>query len=165
MAGVCGRARRAVLRPSVALVTLGAIVVANGVLVGLWPHDPAVNLGWIAALLAIRPLVRRSRRRSEERRGVVGGARLRTACAAAALAAVALAVIAGANPLITAVAVTAALAAYLAGRPAVALAVLAAGVVGDLVLLDGGSRAAGEILVGAALIAIGLTERALERER
>jgi len=79
------------------------------------------------------------------------------ACAAGAWAGVAAAVVLGANPLITAITVAIALASYLSGLYAVAAAAIAIGIVGDVAVAHGLARAIAELVVGAGLLAAGLT--------
>jgi hypothetical protein len=52
---------------------------------------------------------------------------------------------------------------YLGGVRAVALAAVVAGVAGKMAFVDGASRAAGELIVGAGLIAGGLACLVMER--
>jgi outer membrane lipoprotein-sorting protein len=94
----------------------------------------------------------------------VGAPRLRLACAAVALLVMAAAILVGANPLVTTIAAVTALAAYLAGIPSIAAAAAITGVIGDVVLRDGASRATGEVLFGLGLVVVGLACRAMERD-
>ncbi|MGZ4168920.1 MAG: hypothetical protein ACXVSA_19535 [Solirubrobacteraceae bacterium] len=165
MADVQQRARRAALTPSFALVALGTIAVCHGLLATLWPHARALSVLWVAALVAVRPGLRVLRRHHERRRGLESSARLRLACAAGAAAFLAVAVVIGADPLVTALAATTALAAYLGGMPAVAVAALGVGVVGDVMIGRGLAPATGQIIVGVGLLAAGLMSLARERER
>lgn len=163
MDGVRERARRAVLLPASVALALGAIVASHGALLALWPHGVVLSAVWVACLAAARPGLVWQRRRLERRRGLLGRPRLRVACGAAGVVAAVAAVAASADPLVSAAAGSVALAAYLGGVPGVALAALVAGIAGELALVDGASRPAGELLVGAALIAAGLACLAIER--
>jgi len=163
MAGVRERARRAVLLPAFVAVALGGIVVTHGALIALWPHAAVLSVAWLACLVVARPGLVWQRRRVERRRGLLGATRLRVACGAAGVVAAVVAVVASADPLVSAAAGSVALAAYLRGIPAVALAALVAGVAGELALVDGASRPAGELLVGAGLVAAGVACLAMER--
>jgi hypothetical protein len=159
MAGVRERARRAVLVPAFVALALGGIVVAHGALIALWPHAAVLSIAWLGCLVVTRPGLVWQRRRLERRRGLLGAPRLRVACGVAAVAAV----VASADPLVSAAAGSAALAAYLGGVPAVALAAVVAGVAGEMAFVDGASRPAGELVVGAALVAAGLACVVMER--
>jgi hypothetical protein len=64
---------------------------------------------------------------------------------------------------VSAAAASVALAAYLGDVPAVAIAALVAGVAGELALVEGASRPAGEQLVGAGLTAAGIMYLAAQR--
>jgi hypothetical protein len=163
MAGVRERARRAVLLPAFVALALGGIVVTHGALIALWPHAAVLSVAWLACLLVARPGLVWQRRRLERRRGLLGATRLRVACGAAGVVAAVAAVVASADPLVSAAAGSVALAAYLGGVPAVALAALVAGIAGELALVDGAPRPAGELLVGAGLVAAGLACLAMER--
>jgi hypothetical protein len=158
------RARRASLAPSFALLILGAIAVVHGLLATLWPHASALGVIWIAALIAIRPLLRVLLRRQERRRGVQARPRLRLASAAAAVAFVAIAIASGADAMVAAIAAAGAFAAYLARMPAVAVAALAVGIIGDVLIHDGLAPATGQMIVGAGLLAAGVMSLARERE-
>jgi hypothetical protein len=163
MDAVRARARRAVLVPAFVAVALGAVVVVHGALIALWPHGALLSIAWIACLIAVRPGLVWQRRRLERRRGLLGRRRLRVACAVAGTIAAVVAVVASADPLVSAAAASVALAAYLGDVPAVAIAALVAGVAGELALVDGASRPAGELLVGAGLVAVGLMYLAAQR--
>jgi hypothetical protein len=163
MASVRERARRAVLLPAFVALALGAIVVTHGALIALWPHAAVLSVAWLACLAVARPGLVWQRRRLERRRGLLGSPRLRVACSAAGVVAAVAAIVASADPLVSAAAGSVALAAYLGGVPAVALAAVVAGVAGELALVDGASRPAGELLVGAGLVAAGLACLAMER--
>ena len=163
MDGVKARARRAVLVPAFVAVALGAVVVVHGALIALWPHGALLSIAWIACLIAARPGLVWQRRRLERRRGLQGRWRLRVACALAGTVAAVAAVVASADPLVSAAAASVALAAYLGDVPAVAIAALVAGVAGEMALVDGASRPAGELLVGAGLIAAGVVYLAAQR--
>jgi hypothetical protein len=133
------------------------------VLRSLSPHRAIVSIAFVAALVLVRPVVARQRRRSAERRGLVGSTRLRIACAAVGVLAAALAIVAGGDPLISGVVASAAVAAYLAGMPGLAAASIIAGAIANAVFLGGIDPAADEVLVGAGLVAAGLACQALER--
>jgi hypothetical protein len=163
MAGIRDRARRAVLLPAFVALALGGIVVTHGALIALWPHAAVLSVAWLACLVVARPGLVWQRRRLERRRGLLGAPRLRVACGAAGVVAAVAAVVASADPLVSAAAGSVALAAYLGGVPAVALAALVAGVAGELAFVDGASRPAGELFVGAGLVAAGLACLAMER--
>jgi hypothetical protein len=163
MDGVRARARRAVLVPAFVAVALGAVVVVHGALIALWPHGALLSIAWIACLIAARPGLVWQRRRLERRRGLLGRRRLRVACAVAGTVAAVAAVVVSADPLVSAAAASVALAAYLGDVPAVAIAALVAGVAGEMALVDGASRPAGELLVGAGLVAAGLVYLAAQR--
>jgi hypothetical protein len=85
------------------------------------------------------------------------------AYAAVGALALVLAIVAGVNPLITVIAAATALRARLAGMPAVALAAVATGALADALLESGVPAAAGEIVLGVALIVLGVALRAKER--
>ena len=158
------RVHRRALSPGVSAAVLGAVIVTHALLSTAWPHSHAVLAVWIAAVIALRPLVRWVRRRSAERRGLHGRPQLRLACAAAGWAGLAAAVVFGANPLITAITAAIALATYLSGLYTLAAAVIAVGVVGDLAIAHGLARASAELVVGAGLLAAGLAVLHQERE-
>jgi hypothetical protein len=158
------RVRRATLAPSFALLALGAIATSHGLLATFWPHAAALSVVWIAALVAVRPGLRRLRHHLDRRRGLQARGRLRIVPAAAAGAVAALAILVGANALISAVAAATALAAYLAGMPAVAASAAGVGVVGDIVVRHGMAPATAQLIVGAGLLAAGLASLAQERE-
>jgi hypothetical protein len=163
MTSVRERARRAVLLPAFVALALGAIVVTHGALIALWPHAAVLSVAWLACLVVARPGLVWQRRRLERRRGLLGATRLRVVCGAAGVVAAVAAVVASADPLVSAAAGSVALAAYLGGVPAVALAALVAAVAGELAFVDGASQPAGELLVGAGLVAAGLACLAMER--
>jgi hypothetical protein len=162
--GVQDRTRRASLTPSFALLLLGAIALLHGLLATIWPHAHALGIVWIAAIVAVRPVFRWARRRAEQRRGVETRTRLRLACAAAAVAFVAIAYVAHADVMVAAIAAAGGLVAYLARMPAVALATLAVGVIGSVLIHDGLAAATGQMIVGAGLLAAGMMSLARERE-
>jgi len=164
MDGVRARARRALLVPAFVAVALGAVVVAHGALIALWPHGALLSIAWIACLIAARPGLVWQRRRLERRRGLLGRRRLRVACAVAGSIAAVAAVVASADPLVSAAAASVALAAYLGDVPAVAIAALVAGVAGEMALADGASRPVGELLAGAGLVGAGLVYLAAQRQ-
>jgi hypothetical protein len=161
---VQGRARRASLTPSFALLLLGAIAVLHGLLATIWPHANALGVVWIAAIVAIRPVLRWAQRRAEQRRGLEARTRLRLICAAAAVAFVAIAWIVHADAMVAAVAAAGAFVAYLARMPAVALATIVVGVIGTFLIHDGLPAATGQMIVGAGLLAAGVMSLARERE-
>jgi hypothetical protein len=163
MAGVRERARRAVLVPAFVALTLGGIVVAHGALIALWPHAAVLSIAWLGCLVVTRPGLIWQRRRLERRRGLLGAPRLRVACGVAGVVAAVVAVVVSADPLVSAAAGSVALAAYLGGVPAVALAAVAAGVAGEMAFVDGASRPADELVVGAGLVAAGLACVVMER--
>jgi hypothetical protein len=151
VAGVRTRTRRATLLPSWALLTaLGAVLATHGVLRTLWPHQPVAAYAWLAAIVVARPVLRRA---GPE---ILAAAWLWAACAAAALAGMIVADAAGTDPLIAAIAATLAMRSALAGMPAAALTVAAAGVAVEALEEPGASV---EIALGAALIAAGLAFR------
>ena len=152
-----------VLLPAFVALVLGGIVITHGALIALWPHAAVLSVAWLACLVVARPGLVWQRRRLEQRRGLLGSPRLRVACGAAGVLAAAAAVVLSADPLVSAAAGSVALAAYLGGVRAVALAAVVAGVAGEMAFVDGASRPAGELLVGAGLIAGGLACLAMER--
>jgi hypothetical protein len=159
-------ARRAVLLPSLGLlIALGVVVASHGALTALWPHGAVVTVAWVAALVLARPALRRWATGALPPRGIERSLRLPLLCAAVAVAAAILADLAGANPLISAIAAGTALRAALAGMPAVAAGALLAGAVGDAMLLEGVAPSTGDLLIGAALVAGGLALAARERRR
>jgi hypothetical protein len=162
--GVRERTRRATLAPSLALVVLGGVVLAHGLLRTLWPHTAVVSIVLVAGIVAIRPLVRWLIARSEQRRGLHGSLRLRLTCGAAGAVGVAVAVGVGANPLISAIAAATAVAAYLAGLPVLSAAAVAAGLIGDMMIAHGVSPSVGELIIGAGLIMLGTSAHARERQ-
>jgi hypothetical protein len=161
--GVRERARRAVLVPAFVALTLGGVVVAHGALIALWPHAAVLSIAWLGCLVVTRPGLVWQRRRLERRRGLLGAPRLRVACGVVGVVAAVAAIVASADPLVSAAAESAALAAYLGGVPAVALAAVVAGVAGEMAFIDGASRPAGELVVGAGLVAAGLACVVMER--
>jgi hypothetical protein len=162
-AAVKARSRRVLLGPSAALLALGALVLAHGLVVGLWPDRTIVTVAWFGGLLALRPVLLRLRRRAERRRGVERSPVPRLACGAAALAAAGLAVLAGVNPLVAAVATAAAVAASLAGLPLAAAAAALGGLVADLLVASGAGPAPPELVLGGALVLAGMVSLAGER--
>jgi phosphatidylserine synthase len=150
------KVRRAALAPGFALVMLGAVALAHGLLVALGPHGKLDWVVWIVALVAVRPLLRVLRRRLEQLRGMEINPRLRLAAIAGALVFAVLAIATGANPLVSALAAVAALVAYLSGMPIVSLAAIGTGLGGDLAIRQGLPLGTGHLLVGAALLALGL---------
>jgi hypothetical protein len=156
--------RRAVLAPWIALVALGAVLVIHGSLATVWPHAALLPLVWIAAAIALRPVVRWLRRRVEQRRGIQGRARTRLACAGAAMLALALAIAFGASPLISALTAATAVAAYLCGMPSVAAAVIAVGGIGDVASAGAVAPSVSELIVGAGLVCAGAVAFARRRQ-
>jgi hypothetical protein len=152
------RARRAALAPSSALLALGAVAVIHGALALAWPHAAVLSAVWVGAVVAVRPVLRRARRR----RGLEAARRLPFVCAAVAVAIAAVSVAAGASPLVSAVATAGALAASLAGMPAIAAAAMVSGLTGDALVAQGLAPAAGELIAGAGLLAAGLAGAARE---
>jgi hypothetical protein len=162
--GVRTRARRAVLLPSFGLLSiLGIVLATRGVLRAVWPHAAIVSIAWIAGLVVARPALLRHWRGLERGAELRAGARLMLAYAAVGALALVLAIVAGVNPLITVIAAATALRARLAGMPAVALAAVATGALADALLESGVPAAAGEIVLGVALIVLGVALRAKER--
>jgi hypothetical protein len=150
VSGVRTRARRAALLPSWALLAaLGVVLATHGVLTALWPHRPVVALAWLAAIVVVRPALRRAGP------DIRAAAWLWAACAAAALAGMVVADAAGTDPLIAAIAAALALRCAFAGLPLAAIAVLGAGLVVEA-LAPG---PAAEIALGAAMIVAGLAVR------
>jgi hypothetical protein len=158
------RTRRAALSPAFGLLFVGAIAVTHGLVVTVWPHSRVEWLVWLGALVAVRPLMRWLRRRLEQRRGFESGWHARLACAAAALAFLVLAFGTGANPLVSALIAATALMAYLASMPLVSLAAIGVGLVGDFAIRQGLPVGTGQLLVGAALVAIGIATSVWEEK-
>jgi hypothetical protein len=142
---------------------LGVLVAVRGALGTVWPHAALVTITWLAAIIATRPLLRWLRRRLEAQRGMSGSLRLRLGVGAAGLAAAAVAIGLGVNPFLASIAAATAVTAYLAGLPSIAAAALVVGVVADVVAAEGSTPAAGELVFGAGLIAVGLVSHARER--
>jgi hypothetical protein len=163
--GVRQRTRRAALMPSFVLLVAGAIVLAHGLLATVWPHAAIVSIVWVAALFAVRPVLRWLRTRIAERRGLHGSARLRLACAGAALVAVGVAIAFGANPLLSAIATATAVAAYLGGLTSIAIAAVAVGVIGDIVVARGMQPSIAQLVVGLGIVAVGVVSLLQERTR
>ena len=163
--GVRERARRAALAPSLALVVLGAVLLAHGLLRTLWPHTALVSIIFLATVFAIRPVVRWLIARSEERRGLQSSVRLRVLCGVAGILGVAIAIVIGANPLISAIAAAAAAAAYLSGLPALSASAIAGGILGDMMIARGIPLSAGELTIGAGLVSLGVLGHAKERHQ
>jgi hypothetical protein len=161
--GVQQRTRRAALAPSLALLALGGIVLVHGVLTTVWPHAALVSAVWIAGAIAARPALRWLRHRLAQRRGLHGSPRLRLVVGAVGLATAAAAVALGAAPIISAIAAGTAVSAYLAGMPSIAAAAVLVGAIADVAVAEDLTPAAGEIVFGAGLIAVGLVARARER--
>jgi hypothetical protein len=139
------------------------VVIVHGSLATLWPHTALLPLVWIAAAVAVRPLVRWVRGRAEQRRGIQGRALPRIACGAAAVLALGLAVALGANPLVSALTASTAVAAYLSGMPTLAAAAIAVGGIGDVVSAGTLDPAVGELIVGVGLLGAGAVAFARER--
>jgi hypothetical protein len=163
--GVRRRTRRAALVPSAALLVAGAIVLAHGLLATVWSHAALVSIVWVAALFAVRPVLRWLRTRIAERRGLDGSMRLRLACAAAALVAVGVAIAFGANPLFSAIAAATAVAAYLGGLTSIAIAAVVIGVMGDIVVARGMQPSVAQLVVGLGIVAAGVVSLLQERAR
>jgi hypothetical protein len=161
--GVRRQVRKAALAPPLALLVLGSLLIAHGSLATIWPHAAALSIVWVGAVVAFRPIVRWLHVRAAQRRGMEGSARLRLACVAAAALALGVALAVGADPLISSITAAAALAAYLGGMPALAVAALAAGALGDLVRADGATPNVGQLIVGAGLLSAGAVALAQER--
>lgn len=157
------RTRRALLAPSYLLIGLGALVAARGALGTVWPHAALVTITWLTAIIAARPVLLWLRRRLEDQRGMYGSLRLRLGVGAAGVAAAAVAIGFGANPFLASIAAATAVTAYLAGLPSIAAAALVVGAVADVVAAEGSTPAAGELVFGAGLIAVGLVSRVRER--
>jgi hypothetical protein len=157
------RTRRRLLAPSYGLIVLGALVAVRGALATVWPHAALVTITWLAVIVAARPLVLWLRRRLADQRGIYGSLRLRLAVAAAGLTAAGAAIAFGANPFLASIAAATAVTAYLAGLPSIAAAALVVGVAADIVAAEGSTPAAGELIFGVGLIAVGLVSRARER--
>jgi hypothetical protein len=150
VSGVRARTRRAALLPSWGLLTaLGAILATHGVLKLLWPDRPIAWFAWLAAILVVRPALRRAGP------DIRAAAWLWAACVAAALAGLVVALAAGTDPLIAAIAATLAVRCALAGMAGAALAVAAAGVAVEALTPGPGT----EIALGAAMIVAGLAFR------
>jgi hypothetical protein len=150
------RTRRAAFSPVLGLLCVGAIVIAHGLVVTVWPHASLEWVVWVAALVAVRPLMRWLRHRVEQKRGVVGERRVRLASAGAAVGFAVLALVTGANSLVSGVAAATALMAYLASMPLVSLTVVGIGLAGDLAIRQGVPVGTAQLLVGAALLALAL---------
>jgi hypothetical protein len=149
------RTRRAAYSPAYGLLVVGAIALAHGAVITLWAQAGLEWIVWIGALLALRPLIRWLRRRLAQR-GLEGQSRVALASATAAVGFTVLAVATGANPLVSALAAASALMAFLASMPVVSLATVAVGLAGDLAIRQGLAAGTSQILVGMALIALGL---------
>jgi hypothetical protein len=157
------RTRRAALAPSYALILLGALVVVHGALATVWPHAALITITWVAVIIAIRPVLLWLRRRLEKRRGLYGSLRLRLGVGAAGLCAAAVAIAFGANPFLASIAAATAVTAYVGGLPSIATAAIVVGIVADVVAAEGATPAAGELVFGAGLIAVGFVSRTRER--
>jgi hypothetical protein len=162
--GVRDRARRAALAPSLALVALGAVVLTHGVLKTVWPHATMAWIVLVAGVLAVRPAMRWLIARSEQRRGVQAGMRLRFACGAAGVVAAGIAIWMGASPVISATTAATAVAAYLAALPELSVAIVGAGLAGEAMIAHGLAPSVGELIIGVALIAAGAVGHARERQ-
>ncbi|MGH2893968.1 MAG: hypothetical protein ACRDPM_11995 [Solirubrobacteraceae bacterium] len=155
---------RRALSPGVSTAVLGAVIVVHSLLSDAWPHSRAVVAVWIAALVAVRPIVHWVHIRRADRRGFHARPHLRLACGVAGWAGIAAAVVFGANPLITAITAAIALATYLSGLYVLAATVIALGIVGDVAIAHGFARATAELIVGAGLLAAGVAGVLQERE-
>lgn len=164
-AGVRKRARRSVLLPPTALLVVGVVIAARGFVMEAWPDGGVPWPVWIALLAGLRVAVSLYVRRRQRRRGVVPSARVRALRALPALAAIAIAIVVGANALIVGVAVATAAAAFLAGLPALALAALLNGAVSEGLLLEGVPAGVALLVFGAGIAAIGINARAMERHQ
>lgn len=158
------RVHRRTLSPGVSTAVLGAVIVVHALLSTAWPHSRAVLAVWVAAAIAVRPIVRWVHARSADRHGLHTRPHLRLACAAAGWAGIAAAFVFGADPLITAITAAIALATYLSGLYTLAAAVIAVGIVGDLAVAHSVARATAELIVGAGLVAAGVAGRHRERD-
>jgi hypothetical protein len=78
--------------------------VTHGTLIASWPHAAVLSVAWLACLVVARPGLVWQRRRLERRRGLLGSPRLRVACGAAGVVAAVAAVVASADPLVSAAA-------------------------------------------------------------
>jgi hypothetical protein len=156
------RTRRASLSPAFGLFVVGVVALTHGLVVTLWPHSSLEWLVLVLAIVAVRPLHRWLRRRLESR-GLEGRQGVRLASGAAAVGFVILAVATGANPLVSGLTAATALMAFFASMPVVSLTATAVGLIGDFAIRQGLSAGTGQILVGAAFLAIGLLTSAWER--
>jgi len=155
------RTRRASLSPAFGLLVVGALALAHGVVITLWPHSRVDWLVLVAALVAVRPLQRWLGRRLE-RQGLEGRQAVRVASGAAALGFVVLALATGANPLVSGLTAATALMAFFASMPLVSLATTGVGLIGDFAIQQGLAAGTGQILVGAGFLAIALLTSAWE---
>jgi hypothetical protein len=152
---VRNRARRATLAPSLALVVLGAVLLAHGLLKTLWPHAVIGSVVLLVGLVAIRPVLRWLVARAEQRRGLQGSTRLRLACGAAGVLGVGVAIALGASPLISGIAAAAAVAAYLAGLPILSSCAIAGGLIAEALVTHGIAPSTGELIIGLCFVALG----------
>jgi hypothetical protein len=159
IADVRKRARRAVLLPPTALLVLGVVIAARGVVLEIWPHGGLSWPVWIELLVLLRVAVAWYAPRRQRRRGVVPSTRVRLVRAGAALAGIAIAIVVGANALIVGVGAMIAAAAFLAGTPALGLAAILAAVVSEGLLLDGAAAGIALIVFGCGVAAIGFSAR------
>jgi hypothetical protein len=156
--------RRRTLSPGISTAVLGAVIIVHALLSSAWPHSRAVLVVWVAAVIAVRPVVRWVHARAADRHGLQGRPRLRLLCAAAGWAGIAAAFVLGADPLVTAITAAIALATYLSGLYALAAAVIAVGIVGDVAVAHGLARTTAELIVGAGLLAAGIASWLRERD-
>jgi hypothetical protein len=75
------------------------------------------------------------------------------------------AILIGASPLISAIAASAAAAAYLAGLPALGASAIVAGLLGDIMIARGIPLSVGELIIGAGLAALGVIGHANEHQQ
>ncbi|HEY7629183.1 MAG TPA: hypothetical protein VH817_00685 [Thermoleophilaceae bacterium] len=159
IADVRKRARRGVLLPSTALLVLGVVIAARGVVMEIWPHGGVPWPLWIALLVVLRVAVSWYAPRRQRRRGVVPSTRVRLVRAGAALAGIAIAIVVGANALIVGVGAMIAAGAFLAGASALGLAAVLTAVVSEGLLLDGAAAGIALIVFGCGVAAIGISAR------
>jgi hypothetical protein len=166
MTDVRQRTRRQVLAPSATLVVVGGLVLTRGVAAERWPRDAAISAGLLGLLVAVRLGLRAWRRRGEPSRWIgTTPIRTRQICAGAGAVGIAVAVAVGANPLITMIAAMTGVAAYLGGLAWLASGIVAIGLTGDVLVLDGAPAWAGLTIAGLGLLTLGLVSRRVERAR
>jgi hypothetical protein len=158
------RARRAMAVSPLAIAALGVLIAARGAAMELAPDLDIPAWAWLAVLVLVRPPVRHHLRRRAQRTGAAPRARSRVLRAVAALAAVAVALLVGANALIAAVGGATAVAIYFSGLPALAAATVVTALVAEAMLFDGAAAGIALLVFGAGLVAIALTMRAGERQ-